>query len=183
MNILCVFGFSSPFYVLTSVIDCLTRAKLAVLNSLSFVQWANAEVHHYYLFIYLLVVNNFIKKKKVAVTAVFLSETVAVVLCFYCDVTVHHLLFSPLHLRGYLQFSFHLRESYQYASAVPIISEFINAINLPVSYRYKYFNSIQCNSIFCHTFLRKEVLVSCTFLFLSALHRIQCDFLQESDLI
>lgn len=174
MNILCVFGFSSPFYVLTSVIDCLTRAKLAVLNSLSFVYWATAEVHHYYLFIYCLFVNNFKeRKKKVAVTAVFLSETVALVLYFYCDVTVHHLLFSPLHLRGYLQFSLHLRKSFQYASAVPIISEFINAINLSVSYRCKYFNCIQCNSIFCHIFLCKEVLVSCTFLFLSALHRIQ----------
>lgn len=64
MNILCVFGFSSPFYVLTSVIDCLTRAKLAVLNSLSFVYWATAEVHHYYLFIYCLFVNNFKERKK-----------------------------------------------------------------------------------------------------------------------
>lgn len=124
--------------------DCLSRAKLAVLSSLSPpVWWSAVEVHfhYFYLFIYLLLITLW---KKVS-----LSQQSSNLKLWYwhCvlthDVTLQYLLFSPLCLRAHLWFYSTYKNHSSLYSAVPTISGLINALHLSCPGFYSYLETLQ----------------------------------------
>lgn len=172
MNILCAFVFTCPFYVLISVTDCLSRAKLAVLSSLSPpVWWSAVEVHCHYLFLFIYLLQITLCKKCCC------HSSLPIWNCGVGTVFWHMTLLSSI-------FSFHLStwgDTFNFVSLTRITPvcfscahhfRIINALNLSCLFLtdiYKHLNSLvlymfQFNSIFLHTFFCESLTLDAIWL-------------------